>query len=95
MKYVYPAVFSPEETGGFCVYFPDIPMGATQGESLVECMDAAGKFLGDALCFIEDEQKFLPEPSALSAIERSEKDIATLVFVDTTLFRNQSEIKSA
>ena len=95
MKYVYPAVFSPEEASGFCVYFPDIPMGATQGESLVECMDEAGKFLGDVFCFMEDEKKAIPKPSSLPDIEKSENDIITLVFVDTTTFRSQHETKSA
>jgi len=64
MKYVYPAIFEPDIEGGFCVYFPDISTGATQGESLIECMDAAEKFLGDALCFFEDEEREIPEPAA-------------------------------
>ena len=94
MKYVYPAVFSPEEEGGYCVYFPDIPMGATQGEDLIECMDAAEKFLADATCFIEDEKRDIPSPSAMSDIEVKDGDIITLIAVDTMEYRRKYENKA-
>ena len=49
MKHVYPAVFRPENEGGFCVFFPDIERGATQGETIPECIDMAQDFLCLAL----------------------------------------------
>ena len=45
MKYVYPAIFHPEEEGGYSIVFPDIARGATQGETVAECMDMAEDFL--------------------------------------------------
>ena len=94
MKYVYPAIFSPEEEGGYCVYFPDIPMGATQGESLIECIDAAEKFLADAACFMEDEKRDIPSPSAMSDIEVKGGDIVTLIAIDTMEYRRKYENKA-
>ena len=94
MKYVYPSVFTPEEKGGYCVYFPDIPMGATQGEDLIECMDAAERFLGDALCFIEDEKRDIPEATIMANIEINAKDIVTLISVDTMEYRRKYENKA-
>jgi len=94
VKYVYPAIFAPETEGGYSVYFPDIPMGATQGECLVECMDAAEKFLGDALCFIEDEKRDLPTPSVISNIEATAGEVFTLVIVDTMEYRRIHENKA-
>lgn len=94
MKYVYPAVFAPEEEGGYSVYFPDISMGATQGETLVECMDAAEKFLGDALCFIEDEKRDIPKFSATADIGVGDGDIVTLISVDTLEYRKKYDNKA-
>jgi len=87
-------VFTPEEKGGYCVYFPDIPMGATQGEDLIECMDAAERFLGDALCFIEDEKRDIPEATIMANIEINAKDIVTLISVDTMEYRRKYENKA-
>ncbi|MCL2566277.1 MAG: type II toxin-antitoxin system HicB family antitoxin [Defluviitaleaceae bacterium] len=94
MKYVYPAVFVPESDKGYSIYFPDIPMGATQGECLVESMDAAEKFLGDALCFIEDEKREIPKPSATVDLEINDGDVVTLVSVDTMEYRKKHENKA-
>ena len=78
MKYVYAAVFEPAKEGGYFVYFPDLAVGATQGESLIECMDAAEKFLGDAMCFTEDEKRDIATPSAISDIKAAAGSIVTL-----------------
>ena len=94
MKYVYPAVFELDEEGGYCVYFPDLPVGATQGENLAECIDAAEKFLGDAMCFIEDERRELPVSSAISDIKAADGAITTLVSVDTMEYRRKYENKA-
>ena len=94
MKYVYPAIFVPEANGGYSIYFPDIPMGATQGECLVECMDAAESFLGDALCFLEDEKANVPKPSEISGIESDVDNVITLVSVDTMEYRRKHEKKA-
>ena len=94
MKYVYPAVLEAEKEGGYSVYFPDIPMGATQGEDLIQCMDAAEKFLGDAMCFIEDEKRNIPNPSAISDVETIAGAITTLVSVDTMEYRRKYENKA-
>jgi len=36
VKYVYPAIFRPEADGGFCIFFPDIARGATQGDNMID-----------------------------------------------------------
>ena len=40
-KYVYPAVFTPEEDGGYSINFPDIEGCFTQGENLADGMAMA------------------------------------------------------
>ena len=94
MKYVYPAVFEVADEGGYVVYFPDLQTGATQGENLIECMDAAEKFLGDAMCFIEDEKRDIPCPSVMSDIKARNGDVLTLISVDTMEYRRKYENKA-
>ena len=38
-KYVYPAVFTEEEDGGYSISFPDIPSCYTQGEDMIDGID--------------------------------------------------------
>ena len=33
-KYVFPAVFTPEDIGGYSINFPDLPSCYTQGDDL-------------------------------------------------------------
>ena len=48
-KYVYPAVFTEEEDGGYSISFPDIPSCYTQGEDMIDGMDAANDVLKERL----------------------------------------------
>jgi len=87
MKYVYPAVLRPEEDGGFCIFFPDIARGATQGESIPECIEMAQDFLCLALYNIEEQKEQIPTATDLKAIEAREHDIVTLISADTEFYR--------
>ena len=87
MKYVYPAVFHPEEGGGFCVYFPDIQRGATQGETIAECIEMAEDFLCLAIYDMEEEKRDAPIPTSIKSISAEGEDIVTLIAVDTDDYR--------
>ena len=87
MKYVYPAIFRPDETGGFTVFFPDIKRGATQGETLQECIDMAQDFLCLALYDMEEDSEEIPDSTGLKQIITEENDIITLISVDTDSYR--------
>jgi len=87
MRYIYPAVFHPELNGGYTVYFPNIKRGATQGETIAECIDMAEDFLCLALYRMEDEKEQIPEPSNINNIISEPNDIVTLISVDTDYYR--------
>ena len=87
MKYVYPAVFHPEEEGGFCVYFPDIKRGATQGETVAECIEMAEDFLCLSLYNMEEEKQATPAPTSIKAVKAGKEDIVTLISVSTEDYR--------
>jgi predicted RNase H-like HicB family nuclease len=93
MKYVYPAIFTPELEGGFSVFFPDIKQGATQGETVAECIDMAEDFLCLALYRMEEEQRVIPQASNIKQVEISTDDIITLISVDTETYRRFYENK--
>ena len=62
-KYVYPAIFTLEESGMYSVKFPDIEGCFTCGNDLADAMEAAQ----DALCLmiydIEEMNGDIPLPS--------------------------------
>ena len=93
MKYVYPVVFSPENEGGFNVYFPDINRGATQGETIEECIEMAEDFLCLALYNMEKEKFKIPSARNIKEVEAEFDDIVTLISVDTDIYRRFYENK--
>jgi len=93
MKYVYPAVIHPEMENIYCVYFPDIKRGATQGENLAECIDMGEDFLCLALYHMEEDNTPIPTPSNPHDIQVESDDIITLISVNTDTYRRYYENK--
>lgn len=87
MKYIYPAVFHPEEEGGYSIYFPDIGRGATQGDTLQNGMEMAQDFLCLALYDMEESETAIPAATTTAEIEAESNDIVTLVMVNTDDYR--------
>jgi len=86
MRYVYPAIFQPADEGGYCIFFPDIKQGGTQGETIAECIEMAEDFLCLALYHMEVEGTQIPEPTSIKALSTEETDIVTLISVDTEFY---------
>ena len=87
IKYVYPAVFHPESEGGFSVFFPDIQKGATQGDTIAECIKMAEDFLCLALYRMEEDKQQIPEASNIRQVDVEMEDIVMLISVDTETYR--------
>ena len=49
MRYVYPCILEPEDTGGFVVSFPDVPGANTQSDTREETLHMAEDALVAAL----------------------------------------------
>ena len=88
MKYAYPAVFRPEEEG-FSIFFPDVRMGGTQGDSIADGLEMAHDFLVGAMIMLEDEGQDIPDPSDIKTLELKDDEFASFVFVDTKQYRSQ------
>ena len=90
-KYVFPAIFEPNELDGYCVYFPDFddcPTDgvATQGNDFQHAMEMAE----DALCFtlysMEQRGVEIPQASKSRDIKTEPDNIVNLVACDTEFY---------
>jgi len=86
-KYVYPAIFSPSEDGGFTVSFPDVSGCYTEGDTLAEAIEQAK----DALCLmlydLEEREEAIPVPTSINDVTTEKNDIVSLVACDTLEYR--------
>jgi len=86
MRYIFPSIFRPEAEGGFSVFFPDINRGATQGETIAECIDMAQDFLCLSLYNMEIDNEIIPLATDLKHLVTEENDIVTLISIDTEFY---------
>ena len=84
-KYVYPAIFTPED-GGYVVAFPDFG-GATQGEDVVDAIDMAADFLGFACWNAEHDHAELKKPTPLEEVAVPKNGFVNLVTADTEAYQ--------
>ena len=94
MKYVYPAIFTPEEDGGYSVLFTDFESCYTCGDTLEEAMEMAEDVLALTLYGYEDEQKAIPLPSSMANIDCPNGSFPSLVHCDTLEYRKRFSSKA-
>lgn len=58
------------DDGGYVVTFPDLPFGATEGETEAGALEAASDCLETILAVLVEEGKDIPKPSPLQPGER-------------------------
>lgn len=92
-KYVFPAVFEPED-GMYNVTFPDLDGCYTCGDDLTDAMAMAEDVLGGWLSRAEEQGNAIPEASAHSDINISAGCFATLVLADTAEYRRKHSNKA-
>lgn len=84
MKYVYPAVFTPED-GLYNVTFPDLPDCFTCGDDLADALYMAADVLGGYLSLCEElGDPILP---ASDSAEAPEGSTVSLILADTEQYR--------
>jgi predicted RNase H-like HicB family nuclease len=86
MKYVYPAIFTPEEKG-FSIDFPDIESCYTCGDDLVDGIEMAEDILASRLYDIEVSGDDIPEPSDVKSLRLGNGEFTSLVHCDTIVYR--------
>lgn len=87
MKYVYPAVFTPEDNRQFSVNFPDLESCYTCGDNLGDALYMAEDVLAMALVSYEDKGLSIPMPSEKLPLEAGE--FQNFIACDTERYRNK------
>ncbi|WP_407306442.1 type II toxin-antitoxin system HicB family antitoxin [Desulfosporosinus sp. SB140] len=94
MKYAYPAIFTPEDEGGYGVMVPDLPGCFTCGNNIIDAIDMARDAISMWICDAEDKNESIPEPSDLSKHQPSSGGFINLVDVDTIEYRRQNDSRA-
>lgn len=82
-KYVYPAVFTPEENGKYSVFFPDLDGCYTCGDDLQDAIIMAEDVLAFYLYDEEVAQNRIQKASAPEEIELKDGEFVNYIACDT------------
>ncbi len=93
-KYIYPAIFHEEDTGGYFVNFPDITGCSTQGTTLSEAVAMAEDALNLMLYTLEEKDLPINKPSDIRSLSLEKNEFTTLISCDTLEYRKFFDNKS-
>lgn len=82
-KYVYPAVFTPEEDGKYSVFFPDLDGCYTCGDDLQDAIVMAEDVLAFYLYDEEVAQNEIQKSSTTAEIELKDGEFVNYIACDT------------
>lgn len=92
-KYVYPAIFTPEDKG-YSVLFPDLEGCYTCGDDLPDAMYMANDVLAFTLYDYEKSGKEIPSPSDTKAFEVTGDSFVTYIMCDTFEYHKMNNNKA-
>lgn len=94
-KYVFPAVFTPED-GGFTIVFPDVKNCYTDADDLSEAMENANDVLCMMLYNMERNGVEIPAASDIMDLQKNleEGQFVTLISCDTLVYRRYHESRA-
>lgn len=93
-KYAYPAIFTPEEDGGFSINFPDLEGCYTCGDDMIDSLLMAEDVLSLVLYGYEKDKREIPSPSNENDIVLSEGEFINFVVCDTLKYRKMYHNKA-
>lgn len=93
-KYAYPAIFTPEEGGGYSVRFPDLEGCFTCGDNMADALFMAEDVLALVLYGYESDARTIPAPSATSDLKLAPGEFVNSVACDTLEYRKRFNNKA-
>lgn len=90
----YPALFQPEEDGGYSVFFPDIPGCNTCGDNIQHAYEMAFDVLGIVLSYMEDNNEPLPDASDPATIELEQGQFVAIIRFDMVEYKKKYSAKA-
>lgn len=94
MKYIYPAIFTPETDSGYLVDFPDIPNCFTDGDTLEEAFENAEDALALTLWGMEEEKCEIVPPTSVDKIVAPPGGYVFLIKADTLPVRKMNDTRA-
>lgn len=91
MRYVYPAIFQPNNDGSITVAFPDLPGCVTEGKDIANAMVMARDALALYLDTCDELNDPFPSASNASDVHAKQGGYVTLIDTDTAVYRRQRE----
>ncbi len=88
-KYVYPAVFTPEEQGGYSVNFPDLESCYTCGDNLADAIYMAEDVLAFTLYDYEKQHRDIPKPGEFRSVHCEPGEFVNLIVCDTLHYQKR------
>lgn len=93
-KLIYPAVFHPEEAGGYSVFFPDLLGCVTEGDTMAEAIYMAKDALGIYLYSLKEDGEKPPRPSDPADIDTEGRDFVSLIEYDEVEYLKRTDNRS-
>lgn len=93
-KLIYPAIFHPEEVGGYSVSFPDLLGCVTEGDTMSEAIYMAKDALGIYLYSLKKDGETAPAPSNPADIKTDGRDFVSLVEYDEVEYLKRTDTRS-
>lgn len=93
-KYAYPAIFTPEDDGGFSVRFPDLEGCFTCGDDMPDALFMAEDALALVLYGYESDARAIPSPSKTEDLELEPGEFVNSVACDTIEYRKRFNNKA-
>lgn len=93
-KYAYPAIFTPEEDGGFSVVFPDLEGCFTCGDDMADALFMAEDALALVLYGYESDGRKIPAPSRMEDLKLNDGEFVNSVACDTMEYRKRFNNKA-
>lgn len=82
MTFVYPAVFTPKEDGGYQASFPDLECCTAFGRDLEDAIDNAADTAYNWICSeLEEDDCMLPSQTAAEHIPLKEGEMVRMIMV--------------
>lgn len=92
-KYVYPAIFHPnEDDGSYTITFPDLPGCITEGKDMANSLYMAQDALEVWLAYSEDHKEPVPASTPPPQVEAPE--FVNFVMADTTAWRKKYDSRA-
>lgn len=93
-KYAFPAIFTPEEDGGYSVRFPDLEGCFTCGDDMAGALFMAEDALALVLYGYENDARTIPAPSSEESLKLAPGEFVKAVACDTLEYRKRFNSKA-